>query len=341
VRIYPLFRALLFKIDPEHAHQLTLSLIRLVGAFSPLGWLLQHLYYAPPRPVQVFGLTFSNPVGLAAGYDKDGLGWRGLACLGFGHIEVGTVTPNTQTGNPMPRLFRLVPDKALINRMGFPGRGQDFVLRRISNPRPKGLVLGVNIGKNKDTPLEDAAEDYLKLFRAFAGRADYLTVNVSSPNTVGLRRFQERQALSELLGALNTARENLVTSIPKKSPILVKLAPDLTDEQLDEALEVIVATKMDGVIATNTTISRQGLTSDIAAETGGLSGKPLFPLSLEMVAKITRRTSGRLPVVGVGGIFNASGVQQMLDAGAVLVQVYTGLVYEGPGLVKSILSGLH
>lgn len=338
--IYPLFRALLFKLDPERAHHLTLQLIRLAGGIEPVSWLLRRTFNVPEQPVQAFGLNFSNPIGLAAGYDKDGLGWRGLACLGFGHIEIGTVTPKAQTGNPKPRVFRLISDGALINRMGFPGLGEEFVKKEIIKSRPKDLVLGVNIGKNKDTPLESAEQDYLQLLRSFSEYTDYLTINISSPNTVGLRRLQEKEALDRLLSQINSERER-VTSFKNQPPILVKLAPDLSDRELDDALETILVNNMDGVIATNTTLSRDGLKSQLAIENGGLSGIPLFSRSLEMVEKIVQRTSGKLPVIGVGGIINATGVQKMLDAGAVLVQLYTGLIYEGPGLVKRILQDLR
>ncbi len=340
MNIYPFFRTLLFKLNPEQAHQLTLSLMRLAGDIHPVNALIRSVYSAPNHPVEAFGLSFSNPIGLAAGYDKDGIGWRGLASLGFGHIEIGTVTPKPQPGNPQPRLFRLPKEAALINRMGFPGMGAEFVVQQISKPHPKNLVLGVNIGKNNDTPLEAAAQDYLFLLRLFANLADYLTVNVSSPNTVGLRQLQERQALDQLLKQLRAERERLDQTDPHKVPILIKLSPDLTDTQLDDALDVILANQMDGVIATNTTISREGVESPHAREDGGLSGRPLLMRSLMMVAKIYKRTEGRLPVIGVGGISNATGVQRMMDAGAVLVQIYTGLIYEGPGLVKNILREL-
>jgi dihydroorotate dehydrogenase len=299
------------------------------------------MFTAPQQPVQAFGLNFINPIGLAAGYDKDGYGWRGLACLGFGHIEIGTVTLKPQPGNPKPRVFRLISDKALINRMGFPGLGEEFSKKEISKTRPKNLILGVNIGKNKDTPIESAEHDYVQLLRSFAAHVDYLTINISSPNTVGLRRLQERHALDNLLRKVNTERERLYSEIPNRLPILVKLAPDLSNVELDDALEVIFGNQMDGVIATNTTLSRDGVTSHLAAESGGLSGAPLFSRSLEMVSKIYRRTGGKLPVIGVGGIFDATGVQHFLDAGATLVQLYTGMVYEGPGLVKRILKDLR
>jgi dihydroorotate dehydrogenase len=341
VKIYPFFRALLFQLDPERAHQLTLHMVRLAGEIQLIRELLQWIYSAPAKPVQAFGLSFSNPIGLAAGYDKDGLGWRGLATLGFGHIEVGTVTPKPQPGNPQPRLFRIPEEKALINRMGFPGKGAEFVIQQISRPRPKRLVLGINIGKNKNTPLETAVDDYLVLVRLFFDKADYLTINVSSPNTVGLRALQERQALESLLHQICIERGRLTQMTAPKIPILVKLSPDLADTQLDDALEVILTNQMDGVIATNTTLSREGMNIPVAQEAGGLSGKPLFERSLTMVEKIYTRTSGKLPVIGVGGISNAAGVQRMMDAGAILVQIYTGLLYEGPRMVKKILLELR
>ncbi|PWB53276.1 MAG: dihydroorotate dehydrogenase (quinone) [Anaerolineales bacterium] len=338
--MYPYFRALLFCLNPEAAHKLTLYAIRIAGGFKPTAAVLRAIYQLPARPVQAFGLSFSNPIGLAAGYDKDGLGWRGLACLGFGHIEIGTVTPQPQVGNPRPRLFRLPEDKALINRLGFPGLGAEFVMNQVRQPRPKNLILGLNIGKNKDTPLESAIQDYLFLLNSFFTIVDYITINVSSPNTVGLRQLQERQALDQLLTEIIVCRKGLIEKSGQTLPILVKLAPDLTDDQLDDALDVILANHIDGVIATNTTLSRQGVSSPLRSEQGGLSGKPLFEKSLAMVEKITRRTSGKLPVIGVGGISDAIGVHKMMDAGAVLVQIYTGLIYEGPGLVKRILRDL-
>jgi dihydroorotate dehydrogenase len=315
--------------------------MRLAGNIQTVNAVIRSIYSAPGHPVQAFGLYFRNPIGLAAGYDKDGLGWQGLAGLGFGHIEIGTVTPEPQPGNPQPRLFRLPEEKALINRMGFPGMGADFVLKQISRPHPKNLVLGVNIGKNKDTPLEAAVQDYLSLLRLFANHADYLTINVSSPNTVGLRQLQERQALDHLLRQLYAERERLTQSTSRKVPILVKLSPDLTDPQLDDALDVIIENQMDGVIATNTTISRDGVNSSLAREEGGMSGRPLQGRSLAIVMKIHEHTNGKLPVIGVGGISDATGVQRMMDAGAVLVQIYTGLIYEGPGLINRMLRELR
>jgi dihydroorotate dehydrogenase len=337
---YPFFRSLLFRLDPERAHGLTLGLLRLVGALPPLQDALRFVFAAPQAPVQAFGLTFANPIGLAAGYDKDGLGWRGLAALGFGHIEVGTVTPRPQSGNPRPRLFRLPEQQALINRMGFPGRGAEFVARKLGGDRPPGLVLGVNLGKNKDTPLERAAEDYLALMQVFAPLADYLAINISSPNTLGLRSLQARRALEALLAPLMRKRQELRDHLGRPLPVLVKLAPDLTEAELDDALEAILGAGVDGVIAANTTLSRPGLSLPLAAEAGGLSGAPLGDLSLRMIRHIQARAGGRLPIIGVGGVMSAADARARLDAGATLVQVYTGLVYAGPGLVQSILRNL-
>ncbi len=338
--MYPFLRALLFRLEPERAHALSLYAMRLVGDLPWLRAALRARMASPPRPVQAFGLTFRNPLGLAAGYDKDGLAWRGLACLGFGHIEIGTVTPRPQPGNPRPRLFRLPADQALINRMGFPGRGAQFVARQIAGPRPPGLILGVNLGKNWDTPLERAVDDYLSLLHTFAPLADYLAINVSSPNTAGLRRLQGRRALERLLGSLALARQRQVEQLGRPLPLLVKLSPDLSPAELDDALEVLLQTGMDGVIATNTTLQRQGLCSPQAGESGGLSGAPLRDASTQIIRYIHERTQGRLPIVGVGGILSAADAREKLQAGAVLVQVYTGLVYQGPGLVRRILESL-
>lgn len=339
--MYQRLRPLIFRSDPEQAHILTINLLRLADTLPPVRAALRR-YFQPSRsqPVQAFGLSFRNPIGLAAGYDKDGLAWRGLAALGFGHIEVGTVTPLPQAGNPKPRLFRLPEEAGLINRLGFPGRGAEFVAERLSGRRPDGLFLGVNLGKNKDTLLEDAAQDYLLLVEKFAPLADYLAINVSSPNTVGLRRLQARAALEALLTALAERRNALQIQLGSPLPLLVKLSPDLDSTELDDALTVILDQGMDGVIATNTTLARDGLISAHAREAGGLSGAPIRARSKAMVAEIHRRTAGKLPIIGVGGVMDAAGAREMLQAGAKLVQIYTGLVYAGPGLVKTILDGL-
>ncbi len=336
--MYPAFRSLLFRLEPERAHALTLGLMRFAGSFSPFRAILRKWFAVPDRPVRVFGLSFRNPIGLAAGYDKDGMAWRGLASLGFGHIEVGTVTPRHQYGNPRPRLFRLPDEQALINRLGFPGKGADYVAERLRGRRAEGLVLGVNLGVNKDTPIEEAARDYLELLRIFAPLADYLVVNVSSPNTAGLRRLQARQHLEKLLGGLAEERRAQVEKLERHLPLLVKLAPDLEENELDDALEAIIETGMDGVIATNTTVEREGVSgSRWASQAGGLSGAPLRLRSTQMVALIYHRTGGKLPIIGVGGVMSAKDAREKLDAGASLVQLYTGLVYRGPGVVKEIL----
>ena len=334
--MYKLFRPLLFKLDPETAHHLTLQLMRL-GGIQPIRSILQQMYTAPKNPVEAFGLTFKNPVGLAAGYDKDGVAIRGLSALGFGHIEVGTVTPRPQPGNPKPRIFRLVEDEAVINRMGFPGKGADFASRQLSAvSRPRSTVLGLNLGKNKDTPLEEAASDYITLMRTFAPLADYLAINISSPNTVGLRRLQGREMLETLLEEIKQSRITHRFS----TPMLVKLAPDLSDEELEDAIGVILDKNMDGIIATNTTLAREGLRSKHREETGGLSGSPLKVRSEAILEKIVRRVSGEVPVISVGGIMSPTDAKRRLDMGATLVQIYTGLIYRGPGIVKSIINAL-
>jgi dihydroorotate dehydrogenase len=338
--MYKFLRPLIFKNDPELAHHATINLLALGGSVALGRGLIRALFPIPQNGpgVDAFGLTFPNPLGMAAGYDKEGTAWRGLACLGFGHIEVGTVTPRPQPGNPKPRIFRLVEDQAVINRMGFPGSGAEAMLRHLDHPKPNGLVLGVNIGKNKDTPLEIADEDYVLLVRAFARIADYLAVNISSPNTPGLRTLQKRAALVSLLSSISEERSAQVKILKKPVPVLVKLAPDLTDEELDSALDAILSAGMDGVIIGNTTLRRDALKSSKAVEEGGLSGKPLKDLNTEMIEKVYTCTGGTLPIVASGGVMCAADAQRKLDAGAVLVQLYTGLIYEGPGLVRKILS---
>jgi dihydroorotate dehydrogenase len=286
------------------------------------------------------GLRFPNRLGLAAGYDKDGEAWRGLARLGLGHIELGTVTPRSQPGNPKPRVFRLTEDRSLINRLGFPSRGAEHLAARLAGRAAGGAVIGVNIGKQRDTPVERAAEDYAALAERFAPLADYLAVNVSSPNTPDLRRLQQGRALEALLHEVVRARDAAAALHGRRAPVLVKLAPDLDERELEAALAAIEAAGIDGVIATNTTIARQGLRSPRASEPGGLSGAALGPRSTAVVAAIRRRAGDRLPLVACGGVMSADDARIKLDAGASLVQVYTGLVYEGPGLVGRILRAL-
>lgn len=338
--MYKTFRPLIYLLTPEQAHHTTIYMLSLAGWFPPATALVRAMYRARKQGPEVdcMGLRFPNPVGMAAGYDKDGLGWRGLAALGFGHIEVGTVTPKAQPGNPKPRVFRLVEDEAVINRMGFPNNGADFLAKKIARGRGNGFVMGVNIGKNKVTPNEKALDDYLILIRKFFPLADYLAINVSSPNTPGLRELQSRKALTDLLGPLSAEVTAACEATGRNVPLVVKLAPDLTDEELDDALDVVSNTGIDGVIISNTTVKRPKLHSHMANEIGGLSGKPLKSLNTEMIRKVVARTGGNLPVIASGGIITPQDAQEKIDAGASLVQVYTGLIYTGPELVKDILN---
>ncbi len=359
--MYKYIRSLLFRLDPEQAHALTLHALRISGNIPPMRWLIAQQFKAPSKPVHVFGLDFKNPVGLAAGYDKDGVAIKGLSTLGFGHVEIGTVTPRPQAGNPSPRIFRLLEDDAVINRMGFPSKGSEFMQMQLNpnlrtnwiervtgySPRKKlvtkrnlGTVLGVNLGKNKDTPNEEAVFDYLALLQNFAGLADYLAINVSSPNTVGLRNLQGREALEKLLTQLHQQRLIEQTNHKKRIPILVKLAPDLSESELDEAIEAIISARMDGVIVTNTTLAREGLRSNRKGESGGLSGSPLTVKSEAVLHQTIKRLNGEIPVVSAGGIMSPDDAKRRLDMGAALVQVYTGLIYRGPALVQEILKSL-
>jgi len=339
--LYPIARRLLFRLDPETAHRLTLGSIAGAGGIAPLRGMVAMANPVPEsEPIEVFGLRFPNRVGLAAGYDKDAEAWRGLAALGFGHVEVGTVTPLPQSGNPSPRLFRLPEVRSVINRLGFPGKGAEYVARRLRGTRSGGVVLGVNIGKQKSTPIEEAAGDYERLMDVFAPLADYLAVNISSPNTPDLRRLQERGYLESLLGTLVGRRDELAERLGKRVPLLVKLAPDLTDEQLETAVSSIIQAGVDGIIATNTTIDRGGLDHPLAHEQGGLSGASLTARSTEVIRAISRLSKGAIPIIGVGGIMTPEDAQAKIDAGATLLQIYTGLIYEGPGLVGRIVKAV-
>ncbi len=335
--MYARVRPWLFRLEAERAHRMTLWLLRAASS-AGLGRAALRKAFAdglPESPVEIWGLRFRNPVGLAAGYDKEGTTLTGLACLGFGHLEIGTVTVEPQRGNPRPRLFRLPEDEGLINRMGFPNPGMASVLSRLQEPRVPGAIVGVNIGKGKETPLQAAARDYAALLRGFAPLADYVAVNISSPNTLGLRALQGRAYLEDLLTTLGRVREG-----GRPVPLLVKLAPDLEPDELSEALDIIEATGMDGVIAVNTTLGRPGLRSARSGEAGGLSGRPLFHRALHVVEAVKRRTQGRLPLIAVGGIDGVVPARAMLDAGASLIQIYSGLVYRGPGLVRELVRGL-
>ena len=333
-----LLRPLLFLFDPEAVHHFSFSAIRTLHRLG-LGGLFRSLYRLedPRLEREVFGLQFPNPVGLAAGFDKDARLFNELADFGFGFVEIGTLTPKAQAGNPKKRLFRLRADKAIINRMGFNNRGVFEAAERLAGPRR--VLIGGNIGKNKATPNREAVKDYMICFETLFPHVDYFVVNVSSPNTPGLRELQEKKPLTELLQVMR--RENtkcaLVNAMREK-PILLKIAPDLTDAQLLDIIEIVRETGIDGVIATNTTIARDDLKSDmyLQEEQGGLSGRPLRKRSTEVIRFLVEEGKGEFPVIGVGGIHSAEDALEKLEAGASLVQLWTGFVYEGPGLVKRI-----
>jgi dihydroorotate dehydrogenase len=337
------FRPAFFRLEPEFTHTLVLKLLAIAAGLPTIAAMLERQFSVrdPGLAVEAFGVQFQNPVGLAAGYDKDGLAIDGLACLGFGHIEVGTVTPLPQTGNPRPRIFRLTEDEALINRMGFPNRGAQALHATLRKRKGGRARLGINVGKGVDTPLERAAEDYIPLLTLFHDLADYLVINISSPNTIGLRRLQARENLEGLIRYVRTDRMRILDESGKVTPILIKLSPDLSPGELEDAVGVIVDQGMDGVIATNTTLGRVGLVSSKQSEAGGLSGVPLRRRSTEMVKEISGLTQGRLPIIAAGGITSAEDAKEKLDAGASLVQLYTGLVYQGPVLIRSILTSLQ
>lgn len=331
-------KPLVFLLPPERAHHLTMSLFKMVLAIPLIGDIFRSYYEVNDERLEreVFGLTFKNPVGLAAGFDKDGQYFRSMSALGFGFIEVGTVTPVGQIGNPQPRLFRLPKDQALINRMGFNNEGVEALVERLKKGKPQNVIIGGNIGKNKNTPNGEAHLDYQKCFEALFPYVDYFVVNVSSPNTPNLRDLQEKEPLTKLLGLLQSL--NQAKHYPK--PILLKIAPDLTDGQLDDIIDIVKDTKIDGVIATNTTISRAGLTTNTndiqAIGNGGLSGQPVKDRSTAVIRYLHQQSGGNLTIIGVGGIAGTADAIEKLNAGASLVQVYSGLVYEGPGLVRDI-----
>lgn len=330
-----LFKPAFFRLDPEHAHEVAVDSLALLGRVRPLCAMLERLHRLDPaahRPVEAFGLKFPNAVGLAAGFDKNGRAWPAAAALGFGHVEIGTVTHQAQPGNPKPRAFRYPAEAAVINRMGFNNEGAAALAARLAKlpgPGQRAIPLGVNLGKSKVTPLDQATEDYLGSFRLLADYADYVVVNVSSPNTPGLRELQDAAWLDQLLGALVRENSARVAAGKPRRPILLKIAPDLSFPQIDAALGVIASLALDGIIATNTTLARPGFFASVN-EAGGLSGAPVRRKSTEIVNYIARTTGGRLPIIGVGGIMDEAAAAEKLDAGATLVQLYTGLIYRGP-----------
>jgi dihydroorotate dehydrogenase len=341
--MYRFIKPVFFQLDPEKAHYFVTRRLNWFNDHFPFGkTLLRSSFGVHIKGLEreVFGIKFSNPVGLAAGFDKNGEYIEALSNLGFGFIEVGTVTPLPQPGNDKPRMFRLVEDNAIINRMGFNNKGVDTLAERLRLLKAKDtkIVIGGNIGKNKNTPNEEAVNDYIKCFDRLFDVVDYFVVNVSSPNTPGLRSLQEKGPLKDILNALQV--RNNVNGVSR--PILLKIAPDLSNEQLDDIVEIVQETKIAGVIATNTTIDRAGLYSapGVTAEAGGLSGKPLTKKSTEVIRYLASKSGRSFPIIGVGGIHSPEDAKEKLDAGASLIQLYTGFIYEGPGLVKRICKSL-
>ena len=327
-----LIKPILFLGDPEWIHYFVFGLIRWIHKIPGLSFLIRSLYQVndPRLEREVFGIRFKNPVGLAAGFDKDAKLYQELSNFGFGFIEIGTLTPKGQDGNPKKRLFRLPQDEGLINRMGFNNEGVAAAIPRLQ--KNKHIIIGGNIGKNKITPNEKAVEDYIQCFKTLYPYVDYFVVNVSSPNTPNLRALQEKKPLTDLLNTL----QKLNQATEKLKPILLKIAPDLTEEQLLDIIEIVQVTNTDGVIATNTTLSREGLQSPNKSETGGLSGKPLSHRSTDVIRFLSKKSNNAFPIIGVGGIHSPEDALEKIKAGASLVQLYTGFVYEGPGVVKRI-----
>lgn len=334
--LYPLLRPLLFSLEPERAHAFTLAFLRWAEKLGMLALLPR----AVVEPVQLMGLQFPNRVGIAAGLDKNAVCIDALGALGAGFVEIGTVTPRPQSGNPAPRIFRLREAYALINRMGFPNDGIEAIGARLQQRKFSG-VCGVNIGKNATTPLENATDDYVLCLRRVALTADYVAVNVSSPNTVGLRNLQAVDQLKPMLTALLAAREQLLAERARALPLVVKIAPDLGADELAQLAELLLELNIDGVIATNTTLQRPSGLGPLSEEKGGLSGAPLRDLALSVVRQLRRHLGPQFPIIGVGGIASLDDAQAMRDAGADLVEIYSGLIYQGPTLIRDLVRGLR
>jgi len=332
-----IIRPILFQFDPEKIHNFTFFIFKLAKAIPGIGFITRKIFELnhPVLEREIFGIKFPNPIGLAAGLDKDAVAFDVLGYLGFGFVEIGTLTPIGQPGNPKPRAFRLKKDQALINRMGFNNDGVEQAVKQLRKKKSK-IIIGGNIGKNKLTPNENAIDDYSIAFRSLFPYVDYFAVNISSPNTPNLRELQEKEPLKKLLNTL----KSINLEMPKQKPILLKIAPDLSNEQLDDIIEIVIETGTSGIIASNTTISRENLSyseneiKKIGA--GGLSGKPLTKRSTEIIRYIVQKTNSSIPVIGVGGIMNANDAIEKMEAGASLVQLYTGFIYEGPSLIKKI-----
>jgi dihydroorotate dehydrogenase len=334
---YSAIRKVLFKFDPETIHEMTIKGFKATGS-SPLNLLYKQ--NITNKPVEAMGIVFPNPVGLAAGLDKNGECINAFAAMGFGFVEIGTVTPKPQPGNPKPRIFRLPSANALINRMGFNNKGVDYLIDQVRKANFTG-VLGINIGKNKDTPDEHAKDDYLICMRKVYNYATYITINISSPNTPGLRSLQYGDALNDLLAALKAEQKVLADQHSKYVPLAVKIAPDLSQEEIESIADCLIRNKIDGVIATNTTLSREGVEGlEHGEEQGGLSGKPVKDKSTEVIRLLAIALDNNLPIIGVGGILSGRDAQEKIAAGAKLVQVYTGFIYKGPELVKDIVDTL-
>ena len=335
--LYPIVRPALFKLDPERAHELTFQQLRFISGTPLEGLIRQSL---PSRPVTCMGLTFPNALGLAAGLDKNAECIDAFGAMGFGFVEVGTVTPRPQPGNDKPRMFRLVEAEGIINRMGFNNHGVDHLVENVKKARFKG-VLGINIGKNKDTPVEQGKDDYLICMEKVYAHAGYIAINISSPNTPGLRTLQYGEALDDLLSAIKLKQKELQERHLKYVPVAVKIAPDLSEEELIQVADSLVRHEIDGVIATNTTLDRALVAGlKYADEMGGLSGRPVQSRSTEVIRRLSQELQGRLPIIGVGGIDSLVSAREKMAAGATLVLIYSGFIYKGPGLIKDIVTHL-
>lgn len=335
--MYSHIRNLLFRLNPETSHELSLDMLGAAERLKLIGLLAAKV---EDDPVEVLGLKFRNPVGLAAGLDKNGDYFNALGALGFGFVEIGTITPRPQPGNPQPRLFRLPQAQAIINRMGFNNKGVDHLVAQVKKRRYDG-VLGINIGKNATTPVENAADDYLICMRKVYAHADYITVNISSPNTPGLRNLQFGESLSQLLSTLKKEQGVLAAAEGKYVPLLVKIAPDMDESEIAQVAGVLIQEGMDGVIATNTTVGREGVEGlEFGNEAGGLSGLPVRDKSTKVIETLNTCLGGKLPIIGVGGIFDGASAAEKIRAGASLVQIYSGFIYEGPELIAKAAAGI-
>ena len=335
--MYPLIRKIFFQCDPEKIHEFTIKSLKNLGG-TPLKWMYKGK--VPNKPVEVMGITFPNPVGLAAGLDKNGECINAFDAMGFGFVEIGTVTPRPQPGNEKPRIFRLPEANAVINRMGFNNKGVDYLIEQVRQANFKG-VLGINIGKNKDTPEENAKDDYIACMKKVYNYASYITINISSPNTPGLRNLQYGDSLNALLAAIKAEQKALAQQYDKYVPVAVKIAPDLTEEEVNGIAQCLIQNEIDGVIATNTTLARDQVAHlEHGNEMGGLSGQPVREQSTIVIGLLAKALAGKMPIIGVGGIDSAESAQEKIAAGASLVQVYTGFIYQGPDLVRDIVTAL-